>query len=65
MASEALELQKMRLDKLNALLRDLWRTISPQERRRRVILSQFMAIEKKVRTEQQKLELLIAKEPLK
>jgi hypothetical protein len=64
-ASEALANQKMRLDKLQELLRDIWKTISPHERRRRVILFQFMDIEKKVRIEQQKLELLMKKEPLK
>jgi hypothetical protein len=60
-ASKVLELQKLRLDKLQKLLDDIWASISPVEKRRKVILYQFMKLEKKVRIERQKLALLIKK----
>jgi hypothetical protein len=61
-ASEALELQKLRLNKLHELLQDICNGISPAEKRRKIILYKFMDIEKKVRVEQLKLDLLIKKE---
>jgi hypothetical protein len=64
-ASEALANQKIRLDKLHDLLREVWRLVTPHERRRSVILFNFMNIEKKVRIEQQKLEVLMKKESIK
>jgi hypothetical protein len=61
MASEALELQKLKLDKLHQLLRDVWANLSPSDKRRRIISYQFSNLEKKVRVEQQKLAFLIEK----
>lgn len=62
MASETLESQKLRIDKLHELLRDIWIGLSPKEKCRKLILFKFMDIEKKVRLEQLKLDLLIKKE---
>jgi hypothetical protein len=62
MASADLELRKLKLDRLSVLLGELWMSVSPSERQRRVILCQFMDLHKKVRSEQLKLEQIIIKE---
>ncbi len=55
------EEQKLRLERLGELLRDIWAAIAPTEKRRAVILFKFKELEKRVQVARMKMDLILKK----
>jgi uncharacterized coiled-coil protein SlyX len=62
MKKQITEIQQMKLKKLNEELRELWESLTPSEKERRVVFNKFLDLQKQVQAVQVKNKKLNEKE---
>lgn len=62
MKKQITEIQHMKLTKLNEQLRELWESLTPSEKERRIVFNKFLDLQKQIQAVQRKNQISNEKE---